>query len=111
MGFKGALAGAVVGVAFTSASVLQPTRADADPGSDFLTMLHRYGIDLSALMGKPISPQDAIELGQDICGDLHRGTSAAVESNGIYRQMPNITDKQAANLVSAAQFAMCPDTF
>jgi hypothetical protein len=27
-----------------------------------------------------------------------------------YRGMPKITDKQAGNLVSAAQFTICPDT-
>ena len=27
-----------------------------------------------------------------------------------YRMMPKITDKQAGNLVSAAQFTLCPDT-
>jgi hypothetical protein len=30
--------------------------------------------------------------------------------NVFYRAMPRITDKQAGNLVSAAQFTICPDT-
>lgn len=50
------------------------------------------------------------ELGQDICTELHHGNSLAGVSDQLYREMPHITDKQAANLVSAAQFAMCPDT-
>jgi hypothetical protein len=92
----------LLGVVFTAASVLQPAHAGADPGSDFLAALNRYGIDLSALMGQPISQQDAIELGQDICNDLHHGTPAGYEINQVYRQMPRITDKQSGNLVSAA---------
>jgi Protein of unknown function (DUF732) len=101
---------ALLGVAFAVASALQPAHADADPGNDFLAALDKYGIDLTALMGQPISPPDAIELGQDICGDLHKGTPAASETNAIYRMMPKITDKQAGNLVSAAQLTLCPDT-
>jgi hypothetical protein len=91
-------------------SALHAPLADADPGADFLRALDKYGIDLSALMGQPISAQNAIELGRDICGDLHSGMSAASETNALYRMMPKITDKQAGNLVSAAQFTLCPDT-
>jgi hypothetical protein len=101
----------LVGVALAvNVAVLQAGHASADPGSDFLARLNWYGIDLSALMGEPISPPDAIELGQDICADLRSGTSPIAEANGLYRMMPRITDKQAANLVSAAQFAICADT-
>ena len=101
---------ALLGIAFAATSVLQPAHADADPGNDFLRTLDQYGIDLSALMAQPISPQDAIELGQDICSDLHGGTSPAAEANGFYRRMPRITDKQSWSLVSAAQFTLCPNT-
>ena len=61
-------------------------------------------------MGHTISPQSAVELGHDICSDLHRGTSSEAEMHFLYRGMPNITDKQAGNLASAAQFTICPDT-
>jgi hypothetical protein len=101
----------LLGIAFAAVSVLLPPHADADPADDFLAALDKYGIDLSALMGQTITPQSAIELGDDICGDLQSGTSAASETNAIYRMMPKITDKQAGNLVSAAQFTLCPDTW
>ncbi|BBU21821.1 hypothetical protein AWC32_05765 [Mycobacterium xenopi] len=101
----------LVGVALAvNVAALQPAQAGADPGTDFLARLNWYGIDLSALMGRPISRQDAIELGQDICTELHNGNTPVAVADQIYREMPRITDKQAANLVSAAQFAICPDT-
>jgi Protein of unknown function (DUF732) len=93
-----------------SAGLLQAPHAHADPGDDFLAALNQYGIDLTAIMGTPISRQSAIELGQDICNDLHRGKSATAAANEIYRMAPNITDKQSGNLVSAAQFTLCSDT-
>jgi Protein of unknown function (DUF732) len=103
---------ALLGVAFVvSVTALQPVHADANPGSDFLAALNRYEIDLSALMGQAISPQDAIGLGQDICNGLQRGTPVAGEIDLLYREMPRITDRQAGNLVSSAQFTICPDTF
>ena len=58
---------ALLGAAVAATCALQPAHADADPGNDFLAALDKYGIDLTALMGQSISPQDAIELGQDIC--------------------------------------------
>jgi hypothetical protein len=82
----------------------------ADPDSDFLSWLDNYGIDLSELMGDNITRQDAIELGHDICNDLHRGKSAEAETGEIYRGMPKISDKLAGNLVSAAQQTICRDT-
>ncbi len=102
---------ALFGVAFViGVTALQPAHANADPDNDFLAKLNWYGIDLSALMGHPISRQDTIELGQDLCIELHHGNTAAGVSDQLYREMPHITDKQAANLVSAAQFAICPDS-
>jgi Protein of unknown function (DUF732) len=101
---------ALLAVALVATPALQPSLAYADPGDDFLAALDKYGIDLSALMSEPISPQDAIELGRDICNDLHSGTSPIAEANGLYRMMPKITDKQSGNVVSAAQFTLCPDT-
>lgn len=98
---------ATIGV-LTGAVVVAP--ANADPGSDFLAKLNWYGIDVSTLMGHPISAHDTIELGQDICIELHNGNTPAGVSNQLFREMPRITDKQAANLVSAAQFAICPET-
>jgi hypothetical protein len=89
---------------------LHPALAHADPGSDFLAKLSWYGIDVSALMGHPISRDATIELGQDICTELHHGNTEAGVSSQLYREMPRITDKQSVNLVSAAQFAICPDT-
>jgi hypothetical protein len=88
--------------------VLQPPRAVADSGNDFVARLKVYGIDLSELMGHTITPQSAIELGQDICGDIRSGTSPTVEAKGLYNGMPRI--KQSANLVYAAQSTICPET-
>ena len=101
---------ALLGAAFAATCALQPPQAHADPGNDFVAALDRYGIDLTALMGKSMSRQDAIGLGQAICGDLQHGSSATTEANGLHKMMPKITDKQAGNLVSAAQSALCPDT-
>jgi hypothetical protein len=39
--------------------------------------LNWYGIDLSEMMGTTITPQAAIELGHDICTELHHGNTAA----------------------------------
>jgi len=47
-------------------SVLQPPRAGADPDNDFLSQLNWYGIDLSDLMGRTITPQKAIEFGPNL---------------------------------------------
>ncbi|MBP1823101.1 DUF732 domain-containing protein [Mycobacterium sp. OAE908] len=104
------LTSGIVCVAFSATWALITPLAHADPGSDFLSRLHAYGIDISAIMGHPISSQDTIELGQALCTELHQGTSAPVETEKLYRQMRRITDKQAGNLVSAAQFSICPDT-
>lgn len=107
------LSKAVFSAAFAASCVLQalrPPHAYADPGNDFLVALNKYGIDLTGLMGTYISPQSAIELGQDICVDLHRGHPPATEANDLYMKLPRITDKEAGNLVTAAQFTLCPDT-
>ncbi|WP_169714694.1 DUF732 domain-containing protein [Mycobacterium celatum] len=101
---------ALLAIALVATTALQPALAYADPDSDFLKALNMYGIDLSVMMGHTITPQDAIELGHDICNDLHSGKSAEAETNEVYRIMPKITDKQAGNLVSAAQLTICPDT-
>ena len=101
---------ALMSAALACITVAASATAQADPGDDFLRYLNMYGIDLSAMMGHTISPQDAIELGQDICGDLHKGASPTAEANGLYRTLPRITDKQSGNLVSAAQLTLCPDT-
>jgi hypothetical protein len=101
---------ALLGVAFAATSALHAPLAYADPGDDFLGYLNMYGIDLSAMMGHTINAHDAIELGQDICNELHGGKSAGGVTNELYRMMPRITDKQAGNLVSAAQLTICPDT-
>jgi hypothetical protein len=61
----------MLGAALAATCVLQTAHADADPGTDFLAARNRYGIDFSALMGQPISRQDAIDLGQ---GYLQRPT-------------------------------------
>jgi Protein of unknown function (DUF732) len=82
----------------------------ADPGSDFLMLLGKYNLNLSALAGKTISSQVEIQLGQDICTDLHSGTPVTTVVNEIYRDMPNITDKQAGNpggSRSADQASVC----
>jgi hypothetical protein len=101
----------LLAVAFVvNVTALQPAHANADPDNDFLSKLDWYGIDISELMGHPISRHDTIDLGHVICDDLHRGTPPEAEMNVFYRGMPKITDKQAGNLVSAAQFAICPDT-
>jgi hypothetical protein len=100
----------LLGVALAAMSVLQPPRAGADPDNDFLSQLNSYGIDLSDLMGRTITPQKAIELGHLICDDLRHGTQPEAEMNVFYRAMPKITDKQADNLMSAAQLTICPDT-
>jgi len=104
------LARILFGVGLVLMPVFQPPNAQADPDSDFLAWLQNYGIDLSALMGHTITPQSAIELGHDICDDLRGGKSADSEMSGIFRMFPNITEKQAGNLVSAAQMTICPDT-
>jgi hypothetical protein len=101
---------AVIAAALSCIGAAVSPTARADPGNDFLAALDTSGIDLSALMGQAISPQDAIELGQDICNYLHRGTSVSGELDLLYREMPRITNKQAVNLVSAAQHTLCPDT-
>jgi hypothetical protein len=99
----------LLGVAFAAVSALLPADADADPGNDFLRALDGYGINLTALLG--VSPQAAAELGQAICDDLHLGKSAGTVANELYMKLPRITDKQSGNLVSAAQYTLCPDTF
>jgi hypothetical protein len=104
------LAGVLLCIGFMVMSAVQPATAHADPDSEFLSWLDNYGIDLSELMGHTITRQDAIELGHDICNDLHGGKSADAETKEIYRGMPKITDKLAGNLVSAAQYTICPDT-
>jgi uncharacterized protein DUF732 len=95
------------GVIAAALSILQPAHAAADPDNDFLARLNWYGIDLSAVMG---SQKSAINMGHSICDDLHRGMQVKDEITALYRMLPIITDKQAGNLVSAAQFALCPDT-
>jgi hypothetical protein len=101
---------ALLCTAFAATCALQPPRAHADPGNDFVAAIDRYGIDLSALMGKSMSRQDAIGLGQGICGYLTHGASPMVVANGLHKMMPKITDEQAGSLVSAAQVTLCPDT-
>jgi Protein of unknown function (DUF732) len=107
---QGMLSRVLFGVALAAMSVLQPPRAGADPDNDFLSQLNWYGIDLSDLMGRTITPQKAIEFGHLICDDLRHGTQPKAEMNVFYRAMPKITDKQADNLMSAAQLTICPDT-
>lgn len=104
------LAGVLPCIGFVAMLAIQPATAHADPDSEFLSWLNNYGIDLSEIMGHTITRQDAIELGHDICKDLHGGKSAEAETSEIYRGMPKISDKLAGNLVSAAQYTICPDT-
>jgi hypothetical protein len=104
------LRGVLPCIGFVAMLAVQPATAHADPDSEFLLWLNNYGVDLSEIMGHTISRQDAIDLGHDICKDLHSGTSAEAETNSIYRSFPKISDKLAGNLVSAAQFKICPDT-
>jgi Protein of unknown function (DUF732) len=92
----------------TSSARKRPGFAHADPGNDFVAAIDRYGIDLSALMGKSMSRQDSIGLGQTICGYLTHGASPMLEADGLHKKIPRITDEQAANLVSAAQSTLCP---
>jgi len=99
----------LLGVAPAAMSVLQPPRAGADPDNDFLSQLNWYGIDLSDLMGAP-SPRRKPSSSGLICDDLRHGTQPKAEMNVFYRAMPKITDKQADNLMSAAQLTICPDT-
>jgi hypothetical protein len=109
-GERAIVTGVLICIGFVAMSAIQPATARADPDSEFFSWLDNYGINLSELMSHNITRQDAIELGHDICNDLHSGKSADAETREIYRGMPKITDKLAGNLVSAAQYTICPDT-
>lgn len=48
--------------------------------------------------------------GTTLCQGLRKGGTPKEGVAVIYRTVPNITEKQAGNLLSAAQFGLCPET-
>jgi hypothetical protein len=93
-------------VSLTSASFLGMGVAHADDSS-YLARLARYGFDVST----PETRDVAVKMGHSICYDLRRGVSPDEETTKLFRMTPsNATEKKVGNMVSAAQFDLCPDT-
>lgn len=88
------------------AAIAAAPSAHADPQQDYLDMLRStYGFNVT-----DSNRHTLLAAGNAICGDLRAGTSPETEIRAIFRSVPNATEKQAGNLVSAAQFKLCPDT-
>ena len=81
--------------------------AHADGDSDYLAVLSRYGFDVST----PATAQMAVKFGHGICADLRAGASPSQELATMTRMSPEgISERKIGNMVSAAQFQLCPDT-
>lgn len=86
---------AAVGFAGTAAASAVQTADEA-----FLTQVQSLGISFS-------SPQEAVRVGHQVCGELAAGETPIAVTVQIFRQT-SMTPPQAAGLVAAAAQAYCP---
>ncbi|MEB4208760.1 DUF732 domain-containing protein [Mycobacterium sp. 94-17] len=86
------------------AALVAAPAAHADADGDFLAAMHEYGINFKG------GDDASLKLGRAVCKDLRDGASSAAESAAVFRILPDTTEKQSGNIVSAAQIHLCPDT-
>jgi hypothetical protein len=91
-----------------STSLLVAVPANADPGTDFLTMVSAAGLNVG---DTPADVEITLSTGDEICNVLHDGYSPQEAARQVHYRFPNATPQQAAGFVDAAQAKLCGPLF
>jgi Protein of unknown function (DUF732) len=86
-------------VAAVSTSLVVAVPAQADPGTDFLTMVSGLGLNVGET---PADVQQTLAAAVAICDVLFYGFTPEVASRQVHYVFPNATPQQAAGFVDAA---------
>lgn len=71
----------------------------------YLCWLQTYSIHVT-----PETEQALLTAGDTLCQGLRKGGTPEQGTAVLYRTVPNISQQQAGNLITAAQMGLCPDT-
>ncbi len=103
----------IAAVLFWSVSLGASIPLAAPAGADSFSPAEQAYLDKLKEYGFTVTPEDAaiaVKLGHDTCTGLDNGASPADAADALWSAAPWFTEEQSANLVTAAQINLCPDT-